>query len=361
MNITLKQIKIRDLIEGFKNSDEDGVTGYNGMLNIRPPYQREFVYKPAQQEAVIHSVMNGHPLNVMYWVVNGENEYEVLDGQQRTMSICNYVTGGFSVDYRGFVNLDQEEKDALLDYELLIYLCSEGTNREKMQWFETINISGEKLTNQELLNAAYQGSFITDAKRRFSKTSCPAYHLGSKYLKGSPIRQDYLATVLSWVSNKNVEGFLAKEQHSLDASVLWDYYVSVISWVKDVFPITRKEMLGVQWGLLYNDYNSDLFNQEVFEQRLQVLLQDDDVTKKQGIYSYLLSGNEKHLSVRAFTPSVKSKVYRKQGGVCPSCKDTFLLNEMHGDHVTAWSKGGKTTEDNCQMLCIKCNLDKSDS
>lgn len=360
MKIELKQIKIRDLVEGYNNSDEEGVIGYKGNLNIRPPYQREFVYKPVQQESVINSVMSDRPLNIMYWVDNGNGKFEVLDGQQRTMSICGFVSGDFSVNYRGFINLDEEEKEQLLDYELFVYICSEGTNKEKMSWFETINIAGEKLTKQELRNASYQGNFISEAKKLFSKTSCPAFNLGSKYLKGSPIRQEYLETVLNWISNKDIELYTAEHQHDQGADLLWDYFQDVINWIKEVFPIQRKEMLGVQWGLLYNEFKDQTFNAEMLEDTIKDLLQNDEVSKKSGIYAYLLTGEEKNLSVRSFTSNMKAKVYRKQKGVCPSCKDKFELKEMHGDHVVPWSKGGTTDEKNCQMLCIPCNLKKSD-
>jgi uncharacterized protein with ParB-like and HNH nuclease domain len=156
MKIELHNIPIRELVKGYKDCDEEGVTGYSGRLNIRPKYQREFVYKDKQREAVIESVMNKHPLNVMYWVKNSNSDFEVLDGQQRIISVCQYYMGEFDLAYKKFENLSLEKQKAFLDYEIMVYFC-EGNEDEKLNWFEIINIAGVKLTDQELLNAVYSG------------------------------------------------------------------------------------------------------------------------------------------------------------------------------------------------------------
>ena len=356
MKAEFNKVTIRDLVENYSDCQEEGVQGYFGDLNIRPAYQREFVYSVTQQEAVIHTVLKGLPLNTMYWAQN-DNGYEVIDGQQRTMSICRFVTGEFALDYKYFHNLPKETQDKILDYELFVYFCS-GTTCEKLAWFETINVAGEKLTKQELLNATYVGSYLADAKKYFSKTGCQASNIGSKYVKGSPIRQEYLETVLKWVSEGNIKSYLATHQHDHSAVELWEYFQSVIDWTQAQFPNYRKEMKGVDWGKLYGVYGKTFNNPTHLEAQIQSLMQDVDVTKKAGIYEYVLTGNLRVLSVRAFDARIKREVFEAQKGVCPHCKGSFVIGEMEADHITPWHEGGKTITDNCQMLCKGCNRTK---
>ncbi|MGM9819752.1 MAG: HNH endonuclease family protein [Candidatus Onthomorpha sp.] len=358
MDIELHKIKIRDLVAGYKDSNEEGVVGWNGRLNIRPKYQREFVYKDKQRDAVIDTVSKEFPLNVMYWVKCGEDEYEVLDGQQRTISICQYINGDFSFDMRYFHNLQDDEKNKILDYELMVYFC-EGTESEKLSWFKTINIAGEKLTEQEIRNAVYSGSWVSDAKRYFSKTNAPAYGLGGEYMSGSPIRQDYLETAISWISKGNIETYMGNHQHDPNANELWLYFQSVIAWVKATFPTYRKEMKGLDWGLWYNKLKDKPLDSTKLEAEVSRLMQDEDVTSRKGIYEYLLFGDERHLSIRAFRDSDKRYAYENQLGICVKCGEHFAIEEMEADHILPWSKGGKTDKDNCQMLCKQCNRRKS--
>jgi hypothetical protein len=187
MTIELHQISIRDLVNGYANSDEEGVVGYGGKLDIRPKYQREFVYNQIQRNAVIDTVRNGFPLNSMYWVKNPNDKYEVLDGQQRTISICEFIKNNYSIDFLNFATLEKDEQEQILNYPLHVYIC-EGTDSEKLKWFKVVNVAGAVLTDQELLNINYTGAWLTDAKRHFSKTACPAYQIGNRYLKGAPIR-----------------------------------------------------------------------------------------------------------------------------------------------------------------------------
>lgn len=360
MEIKLKEIPIRDVVEGYVDNDEEGVLGYGGKLNIRPKYQREFVYKDKQREEVINTINNDFPLNVMYWMKNDDGTFEVLDGQQRTISFCQYVKGDFSLDYKYFHTLTKTEQDKILDYKLMIYFC-EGTDIERLEWFEIINIAGEKLTDQELKNAIYTGEWLTDAKRHFSKSNCAAYGLASDYMSGSPIRQDYLETVLKWISSREnmvIKAYMAKHQKDTNASELWLYFQNVINWVKTIFPNYRKEMKGIEWGYLYNEYSDLKLDPKQLESEIERLMMDEDVTSKKGVYEYLLSGNEKHLNIRAFSDNQKREAYERQKGVCPMCKDNFELAEMHADHITPWSKGGKTSSENCQMLCRDDNLKK---
>lgn len=357
MKIDLQAMTIRDLTAGYQDNDEAGVVGYDGKLDIRPPYQREFIYKDKQRDAVIETVFKGFPLNVMYWAVREGSGFEVIDGQQRTISICQYVAGDFSFKGRYFYNLQQDEKDRLLDYELMVYQCS-GTESEKLDWFQTINIAGAQLTNQELRNAVYAGSWVTDAKRYFSKSGCAAYGIGSKYLNGELNRQSYLETAISWINNGDIEGYMALHQHDPNANELWLYFQGVIAWVQATFPHYRKEMKGVEWGELFNQFKGKPFDSKKLETEVTRLMLDEDVERKRGIYSYLLDGREKHLSIRAFSPAMRREAYERQKGVCPDCKKHYEIDGMEADHVMPWHTGGKTTAANCQMLCLEDNRRK---
>lgn len=358
MDITLKEISIRELTDGYADNQEDGVLGYGGRLDIRPPYQREFIYKDSQREAVITTVTKDYPLNVMYWADRNDGTYEVIDGQQRTISIAQFVKGDFSYHGRYFHNLQQDEQEQILNYKLMIYICR-GSDSEKLEWFKTINIAGEKLTDQELRNAVYAGSWVSDAKRYFSKSGCAAYGLGGDYLKGTPIRQEYLETAISWISNGEIEEYMATHQHEPSASELWLYFLSVINWVKVTFSNYRREMKGVAWGDLYNQFKDDKFDPKKLEEEITRLMQDDDVTKKSGIYTYILTRQEKYLSIRSFTDSQKRVAYERQKGICPVCRKHFDIKEMEADHITPWHQGGKTLPENCQMLCREDNRRKS--
>lgn len=358
MKIELKEITIRELSEDYEDNSEGGVKGYGGKLNIRPPYQREFVYKDKQRDAVINTLIRDFPLNVMYWAVCEDGTYEVVDGQQRTISICQYVDGDFAFNERYFHNLQKDEQEQILNYKLMIYLCS-GTDSQKLDWFKTINIAGEKLTDQELRNAVYAGSWLADAKRYFSKTGCPAYNIGEDFLTGSPIRQDYLETVISWISNGEIEAYMAKQQHKPNANELWLYYQAVISWVKATFIKYRKQMKGIDWGTLYAEFKDKDFDSAKLEIEIAKLMEDEDVSNKKGIYAYVLTRKEKHLNIRAFSDNQKREAYERQKGICTICKEHFELEGMEADHITPWHTGGKTNAENCQMLCKEDNRRKS--
>ena len=372
MNIELRNISIRDIYEGYNDLEEQGVFSYEGKLNIRPPYQREFVYDKKQSVAVIETILKGFPLNVMYWVVNSYKHYELLDGQQRTLSICQFVKGDYSIKINGkdsyFHSLTQKEQDNILDYELMIYVC-EGEEREKLEWFETINIAGEKLTPQEIKNALYTGEWLSEAKKYFSKTGCPAHSMGSKYLKGSAIRQDYLETILKWISSentnklsdkKNISDYMSIHQKDENDNELREYFTSIIKWIEKNFKNYRKEMKGVDYGYLYNNFKDTVFNADDLEEQISKLMRDEDVTKKSGIYTYVITGEEKHLNIRNFSDNQKREAYENQKGICVSCNNPFDIEDMEADHTTPWSRGGKTNSDNCKMLCVNCNRTKSD-
>lgn len=357
MTIEPIKISIRELVDRYEDREEAGVVGYGEKLNIRPPYQREFIYSEKQQEAVIDTVRKGFPLNTMYWAKNDDGNYEIIDGQQRTLSVCKYVAGEFAFDFKYFHNLQPDEQEQILDYELQIYVC-EGTASDKLKWFRVINIAGETLTNQELLNATYAGPWLNDAKKKFSKTNCPAYLMGKDYVSGSPIRQAYLETALRWLSKNNIEDYMARHQNDPNANELWQYYRSVIDWVGLTFPKKRAQMKGLDWGTLYDEYHTEVYDTTELEARIKQLMIDDDVTKKSGIYFYVLTGKEKYLSLRSFSEQMKLEAYERQNGICPLCGKHFDIEFMEGDHITPWVEGGKTSSANCQMLCRECNRRK---
>lgn len=357
MKVELLEITVGQVAKGYVDNQEEGVFSFDGKLNIRPKYQREFIYKDHQRDEVIRTIYKGFPLNVMYWVKNGLNNYEVLDGQQRTISFCSYVSGDFSIDNRAFHNLTKEEQQTILEYNLMIYVC-EGTEKEKLDWFKIINIAGEQLSNQELRNAVYTGEWLSSAKLIFSKSNCAAYQIGKNYLSGSVNRQEYLETALKWISKGNIELYMSANQHAGSADELWSYFRNVIEWIQKTFVDYYKEMKGIDWGELYNDYSSLRINPSEMSSKVKNLMMDDEVTNKKGIFRFVFDRKEKNLSLRAFSESMKREAYLKQEKTCFICKETFEFEEMHGDHWKPWSKGGKTQPDNCKMLCRDCNLTK---
>lgn len=361
MQIKLEEHTIEELVNGYKDSAENGVVAFGGKLNVRPAYQREFVYKEKERNAVINTVQQGFPLNVMYWVHDGKGNYELLDGQQRTISICQYCNSDYSLNNRAFHNLTPPERQQILNYKLMIYVC-EGDEKEQLDWFKTINIAGVQLSEQELRNAIYTGTWLSDAKRYFSRVNGAAYRLGNKLLSGEFNRQAYLETAISWIADRDgldsIEAYMSKHQHDLNANDMWLYFQSVIAWVNATFTY-RKEMKGVQWGLLYNKYGKANLDPATLEKRIAILMTDDDISTKRGIYYYVLDGEEKHLSIRAFTDSQKRTAYERQQGICPKCNKHFEIQDMQGDHITPWSKGGHTVIENLQMLCADCNRRKS--
>ena len=296
----------------------------------------------------------------MYWVKHGDR-FEILDGQQRTISICSYVSGSFSLQIDKndlyFSNLSKERQSKILDYELTVYFC-EGTDDETMAWFRIVNIAGEVLREQELLNAIYKGPWVENAKRYFSRPGSPAYNVGGKYLSGSSIRQDYLETAINWRSKGNIKDYMGSHQQHSSAVDLWNYFTSIIEWVKAVFPKYRTSMKGRDWGRMYDQHKDRDLSPEKLEEQVAELMKDDDVTSKQGIYEYVLTGNENLLNIRRFSDAQKEAKYEEQERICNRCGEEFAFNEMEGDHIRPWSKGGATVPENLQMLCKDCNGQK---
>jgi hypothetical protein len=361
MKINLRNVKIRDAVENYINDQINGVKAYGGKLDIRPPYQREFVYGEEKRNAVIETIKKNFPLNVMYWVDNENDTFEVLDGQQRLISICEYIYGVFNVDSNYFHSLTDVEKNKILDYELMVYFCS-GTDQEKLDWFKTINIAGEKLEEQELRNAVYVGPWLLDAKRYFSSTNQGADKISKNFHNVVVIRQKLLELALKWICLKEgstIESYMSKHQFDKDAIELWNYFRDIVNWIEKYFVDIYSDMKKVDWGILYIKYKDIELNANDVSDRIKELRKDSEVQSHSGIYEYILSGNEKTLNLRAFEQNDKTTKYEQQNGLCAICKKHKELTEMEGDHILPWSKGGKTKIENLQMLCRDCNRTKT--
>lgn len=372
MTINQIEVTVGDIVKGYINNEEFGIRGYGGLLDIRPPYQREFIYNDKEQQAVITTVLNGYPLNIMYWVKRSDDAecpYEVMDGQQRTLSLCEYVAGKFAYDFKYFDNLTADIRKKILDYKLTIYVC-EGEASEKLEWFKTINIAGKALNEQEINNAIYAGPFLSDAKKHFSKKNCGAYRLGKDLVNGSLDRQDFLKKALGWMADhetrngkpQTIVGYMAQHQHDHTSLPLWTYFQSVLNWAISTFNMKKFKsiMKGMDWAKFYDLYHDKDLDVASIEKKISELMKDakDEIQKPQGIIPYVLIGDEHYLDLRTFSDKVKLAVWEKQNHKCVLCGKEFDYMLMEGDHITPWRDGGRTTIENCQMLCRECNRRK---
>ena len=371
-----KEITIKDLVKGYHEDDEGKVQGYGGKLEIRPAYQREYIHEnnPVFKENLIQSIYNQRPINLIYWALNDDGDgYELLDGQQRIITICRYVAKNefaikiddfdMPLTYHNLIG-EPEIKKKIDDYKLWIYVC-EGSSFEKLKWFETINTGAEKLYPQELRNAICNGPWVTDAKRYFTKRGNQAT-MCSRYMSGRRERQDHLQEIIIWnIGSKehdDIYAFMRERKDNQDATPLWEYFKEVAGWIERTF-INResnrlKLMKGQDWGALYNKYKDVSFNPDDLEQEISELILNEEIQKQSGIYPYVLSGDEKHLNLRSFPDAVKQRVYEKQGGICKISGEKLDIKEMEADHITPWSKGGRTIEENCQMVSKEWNRRK---
>lgn len=384
MEIKRVSIKIVDLCDGYKNDSEEdierGVYAYHGKLCVRPAFQRMFVYDKKQENAVIDTALKGFPLNIMYWVDNGDGTYDCLDGQQRTISLCNFVDGisSFQAPWlkdnaRIYIHtlkrIDPDLYAKFMNYELEVYICR-GTKAEQMEWFKTINIAGEELYPQELRNASYVSKWLTDAKRYFSKANasstakCPAERLGGQYTNKNANRQEILEQVISWRigSKEDVDicNYMEAHINDKDASDLWNYFNNVINWITTVFYETYdKGMATVNWGKLYNDYHTEDFDADEISEKFNELMMykatkelDISVAK---ICEYCITRDETLLKHREFNEAQKTTMYNQQHGICPDCGKHYLKAEMHAHHIVPWYNGGVTELANGVMLCEECH------
>lgn len=384
MKTTLRtDITVRDICNGFVYNELEGkgLFGLGGKLTIQPEYQRNYIYADGKRDvAVIESVLKGYPLGLIYFVKTEDGRFEVLDGQQRITSLGRFITNKLAVkDSEGmeqiFMGLASNLQNKVLDTQLLIYEC-EGTESEIKEWFKTINTEGVPLKDQELLNAVYSGPFVTLAKAEFSNSNNVKSQIWSHYLSGELKRQDYLETALKWVSHGNISGYMSVHRHDTNISELKTYFNSVIDWIRSVFIDVEPQMKGLEWGRLYEEFHTKAYNQQEVHTLVQQLLTDDYVGNRKGVFEYVLGGcaDAKLLNIRVFDERTKKKVYNTQTKValasdvsnCPLCAlestnnrtRIWKINEMDADHVTAWSRGGTTTEENCQMLCKTHNRAK---
>jgi hypothetical protein len=393
MKTTLRQYKVSDLVDGFFFSEYEGkgLYGLSGNLTIQPEYQRNYIYADdngSKERAVIDSLLKGYPLGLLYFNKTDDNKLEVLDGQQRITSIGRFVTDKFDItksdrENHSFDGLSKDEKSKIMDTELLVYEC-EGAESEIKQWFETINIAGVPLNQQELWNAIYSGEFVTLAKKEFSNSENSNIKKWSAYINGSANRQDFLAKALEWVSQSEgrtkddqlVTSYMSKHRHDDNINELKNCFNSVIDWISTVFIDIEKEMQGLEWGRLYETYHNTAYDSSAVHASVQKLYADPYVKNRKGVFEYILGGevDTKLLQVRVFDDATKKAVYERQtseakangASNCPLCamgNDSnsariYAIKEMDADHVTAWSKGGATDIGNCQMLCKTHNRAK---
>jgi len=386
MEAELQQYTVAEIVEGFQYNELEGkgLYGLNGQLTIQPEYQRSYIYGDGKKDvAVIQSLLKGYPLGLIYFSVTDDGHYEVLDGQQRITSLGRFVTGRFAIVHDGneqsFGSLPKELQDKIMDSELLVYKCT-GTESEIKQWFQTINIAGIPLNQQELLNAIYSGPFVTAAKKVFSNSKSSLMQKWLSYIKGDPKRQDVLAEALKWVAESQeitVDAYMAAHRHDADCGELRAYFDEVINWIDHVF--TRSpdpEMRGQPWGKFYETYHHQHYNASDVDEAVQALRDDDSVRGQRGIYEYVLGGqvDTQLIDVRIFETATKKQAYKQQTdaakaagvsncSVCASVSNAnqtriYRISEMEADHVTAWSRGGSTSIENCEMLCISHNRAK---
>ena len=377
---------VADICKGFVYNELEGkgLFGLDGKLTIQPEYQRHYIYNDGKKDvAVIKSILNRYPLGLIYFNLTANGQYEVLDGQQRITSIGRFVTGKFSIeDENGniqyFSGLPEEQQKLILESKLLVYVC-QGEEKEVKEWFKTINIVGVPLNEQELRNAIYSGTFVNAAKRVFSNSQNAEIHKWGHYVKGDVKRQEVLRVALEWVCasrGMTVDAYMSMHRHDTQITELENYFRSVIDWVSTTFTMVENNMCGIEWGRLYETYHTTPYSIEHITERVNTLLEDDAVRCSRNIYEYVLGGEQQHalLDVRFFDDKDKKAAFKRQTekaqkeGVsnCPLCAigdnnnrtRIYKINEMDADHVTAWSKGGATTLDNCEMLCKSHNRAK---
>ncbi|PWH04953.1 HNH endonuclease [Brachybacterium endophyticum] len=389
MKTELHQYTVAAVTKGFVYNELEakGLFGLDGDLVIQPEYQRHYIYGDGKKDvAVIESLLKGYPLGLIYFVDTGAQSaphLEVLDGQQRITSVGRFVTGKFAIERDGreqtFSSLPAEDRDRIMDSDLLVYICS-GTEAEIKEWFQTINIAGIPLAPQELRNAIYSGPFVTAAKARFSNSQSALQQKWAAYVNGDPRRQGVLEVALEWVAapqGLSIDGYMAAHRQDTGIRELQTYFDTVIEWVSSIFTAPpHRTMRGLEWGRLYETYHHRSYRSGDMTEQMTDLLDDPAVNNEKGVYEYLLGGgtDTRLLDVRLFDPATKKEAYKRQTDAakkkdisnCPLCavgtnankSRIYTLKEMEADHVTAWSNRGSTNLANCEMLCQSHNRAK---
>jgi Protein of unknown function DUF262/HNH endonuclease len=385
MKTELSEYTIKEVVEGFQYNELEGrgLFGLGGKLTIQPEYQRNYIYADGKRDvAVINSLLKGYPLGLIYFNKVSDDNLEVLDGQQRITSVGRFVSGKFAIrDDNGmeqyFTGLAQNKRDSLLNAKLLVYEC-QGTETEIKEWFQTINISGVPLNTQELLNAVYSGPFVTLGKEEFSNSQNAHIQKWSAYVSGSVNRQDYWERALEWVSRgkENIGGYMSKHRNDKNINEVKTYFNTVIDWVSTVFIDVETEMRGLEWGRLYETYGTQAYNAANVSELIAKLYADYCVKNRKGVFEFILGGAKEPqlLNIRVFDEPTKRATYSKQTQVaeekghsnCSHCSigvgankaKIWKLSEMDADHVSPWSRGGATSPENCEMLCITHNRAK---
>lgn len=384
MKTTLQtEITVKDICDGFVYNELEGkgLFGLSGKLTIQPEYQRNYIYADGKRDvAVIESILKGYPLGLIYFNKVSNDNFEVLDGQQRITSFGRFVTNKFAIkDENGmeqyFSGIAKDKQEKILNTKLLIYKC-EGTETEIKEWFRTINIAGVPLNSQELLNAVYSGPFVTLGKEEFSNSQNANIQKWSAYVSGSANRQDFLERALEWVSKENVGDYMSRHRFDDNINELKNYFNSVIDWISAVFTDVETEMRGLEWGRLYETYRKQPYNPQKVSEQVRELYADPYVKNRRGVFEFILGGSTatQLLDVRVFDEATKKSVYAKQTSeaeekrisncsLCAIGHDSnktkiWSLKDMDADHVTAWSKGGATDIKNCEMLCKTHNRAK---
>ena len=377
------EITIEDICKGFiyDKSEGKGLFGLSGKLTIQPEYQRNYIYADGKKDvAVIESILKGYPLGLIYFNKLNDKAFEVLDGQQRITSIGRYITNKFAIkDENGmeqyFDSIAEDKQKKIQETSLLIYEC-EGEESEIKEWFRTINIAGVPLNPQELNNAIFSGPFVTLAKEEFSNSQNANIQKWNAYVKGNANRQEILERALEWVSKNKTTEYMSLHRNDDNITELKNYFNSVIDWVSSVFVDVEKEMVGIEWGRLYEEYHKQAYNPSAISIEVKELYGDSYVKNRKGVFEYVLGGSTetKLIDIRVFDEATKKSIYKKQTDVakakgisnCSHCaighssnkSKIWTIKDMDADHVTAWSKGGATDSSNCEMLCKSHNRAK---
>ncbi|MCY4673342.1 MAG: DUF262 domain-containing protein [Bacteroidetes bacterium] len=370
MKIKEEKILVREIVDGYEADEETGkIVGYRGNLNIRPPYQRQYIHQENEdfKMALMESVYYHRPINLIYFADKGDGKFELLDGQQRIMTIAGYIRKGLChiiLDGREtfWSSMSDEGRKKIMDYELHVYICK-GKHSELMKWFQTINTGAEALSDQELRNSLYPGAWTTSAQYYFTRAG-NQQRMCSKYMKGDRERQEHLERIIEWMTGSSkdseIRKFMALHQHEENADGLWEYFKEVYGWIESLFKTNKLSMHNLNWGDLHRKYGMKTYNPEDTKKKQQELLKDLEVKKKSGIYEYILGGEVQPalLNLRTFDENTKTTIYQQQEGKCAICGEAMAYDDAHADHIKPWSKGGRTEESNCQVVHRRCNQSK---